>query len=295
MKINSNYFKKKNIIITGANQGLGLEMAKHFYKLGANIIICARNNEKLKNVKKILKKNKAQIIIIEKCDVSKFKQVDLFFDRIIKKIKKIDILINNAGIYGPKGEIEDLSWKDFKKTFEINLFGSIYLIKKVIPHFKKYNKGKIVQMSGGGAASPLPYFSAYATSKAGIVRFIENISKELESYKIDINAVAPGPINTRMLDEVLSENPETVGKAFYNKSVIQKKNGGTDIKKILDCVEFLCHKKSNGISGKLVSVLWDNWKKFYNYKKILRNTDLGNMRRITGRERKIKFFDKNEK
>ena len=94
---------------------------------------------------------------------------------------------------------------------------------------------------------------------------------------------------------MLSENPETVGKAFYNKSVIQKKNGGTDIKKILDCVEFLCHKKSNGISGRLVSVLWDNWKKFYNYKKILRNTDLGNMRRITGRERKIKFFDKNEK
>ena len=295
MTINRNYFKKKNIIITGANQGLGLEMAKHFYKLGANIIICARNNEKLNNVKKILKKNKSQIIIVEKCDVSKFKQVDVFFDKIIKKIKKIDILINNAGIYGPKGKIETISWKDFKKTFEINLFGSIYLIKKIVPHFKKYNQGKIVQMSGGGATSPLPYFSAYATSKAGIVRFIENTSKELESYKIDINAVAPGPINTRMLDEVLNENPATVGRLFYNKSVIQKKTGGTDIKKILDCVEFLCHKKSNGISGKLVSVLWDNWKKFYNYKKILRKTDLGNMRRITGRERKIKFFDKNEK
>ena len=140
------------------------------------------------------------------------------------------------------------------------------LIKKIVPHFKKYNQGKIVQMSGGGAASPLPYFSAYATSKAGIVRFIENTSKELESYKIDINAVAPGPINTRMLDEVLNENPATVGRLFYNKSVIQKKTGGTDIKKILDCVEFLCHKKSNGISGKLVSVLWDNWKKFYNWK-----------------------------
>ena len=115
MTINRNYFKKKNIIITGANQGLGLEMAKHFYKLGANIIICARNNEKLNNVKKILKKNKSQIIIVEKCDVSKFKQVDVFFDKIIKKIKKIDILINNAGIYGPKGKIETISWKDFKK------------------------------------------------------------------------------------------------------------------------------------------------------------------------------------
>ena len=65
--------------------------------------------------------------------------------------------------------------------------------------------------------------------------------------------------------------------------------------KILDCIEFLCHKKSDGISGKLVSVLWDNWQKFYNYKKILSKSDLGNIRRITGKDRKFKFFDKNEK
>jgi len=129
----------------------------------------------------------------------------------------------------------------------------------------------------------------------GIVRFVENISKELVSDKIDINAIAPGPINTRMFDEVLSENPETVGRSFYKKSLIQKKTGGTDVKKILNCVEFLCHKKSDGISGKLISVLSDNWEKFLNYKKILRKTDLGNIRRITGRDRKIKFFDKNEK
>ena len=223
MTIKSNYFKKKNIFITGANQGLGLEIAKHFYKLGANIIICARNKKKLNNIKKILKKNKRQIIIAEKCDISNFKQVDIFFNRIIKKMRKIDILINNAGIYGPKGKLENISWKDFKETFEINLFGSIYLTKKIIPHFKKNNYGKIIQISGGGAASPLPYFSAYATSKAGIVRFVENISKELVQHKIDINAVAPGPINTRMLDEVLSENPETVGRSFYYKSLVQKK------------------------------------------------------------------------
>ncbi len=292
MTNNKKYFKKKNILITGGSQGLGLNVAQYFYKLGSNIIICAREKKKLDDIKQFFKKNKKQIIIIEKCDVAKFHEVDVFFNKILKKIKNIDILINNAGIYGPKGKLEDLSWKEYQKTLNINLLGSIYFIKKVIPYFKKRKKGKIIQMSGGGAASPLPFFSAYATSKAGIVRFVENIAKELMSYKIDINAIAPGPINTRMLDEVLRENPKTIGRSFYKKSLEQKKNGGTDIMKIIKCVEFLCHKKSDGISGKLISVLWDNWNDFNKYKKFLRNSDVGNIRRITGKDRKLSFFDK---
>ena len=291
MKLNSNYFKKKTFIITGANQGLGLEIAKHFYQLGSNIAICARDKNKLLQVKKQLKPKPNQIIIIEKCDVSKSNEIDIFFKKIEKKFKNIDVLINNAGVYGPKGKMEDTSWKDFKKTLDINLFGSIYFTKKIIPYFKKKNKGKIIQISGGGAASPLPFFSAYATSKAGIVRFVENISEELKSYNIDINAIAPGPINTRMLDEVLTKQPKEVGELFYKKSLKQKKNGGTDIKKILECIEFLSYKKSDGISGKLISVLWDNWKNFNKYKKILKKSDVGNLRRIIGRDRKLNFFD----
>ena len=137
-------------------------------------------------------------------------------------------------------------------------------------------------------------FSAYATSKAGVVRFVENLSKDLSSYKINVNAIAPGPVNTGMLEEVLKESPEKVGKSFYSKSLAQKKSGGTDINKILNCVEFLSHKKSNGISGKLISVLWDNWKNYSKYKEILKKTDLSNLRRITGRDRSYKFFDKND-
>ena len=289
MANNKNYFKNKNILITGANQGLGLELAKYFSNLDANLIICARNKKKLNSIKKLFSKKKK--VIIEKCDVSKKREVDVFFNKIFKKMKYIDILINNAGIYGPKGKLENLYWQDFEKTININLLGSIYFIKKIIPHYKKRKKGKIIQMSGGGATSPLPFFSAYATSKAGIVRFIENISKELLPYKIDVNAVAPGPINTRMLDEVLKEKPETVGKSFYIKSLDQKQKGGTEISKILKCVEFLCHKESNGITGKLISVLWDNWKNFKKYKKFLRNSDVGNIRRIIGKDRNLKFFD----
>ena len=115
---------------------------------------------------------------------------------------------------------------------------------------------------------------------------------ELKNHKIFVNSVDPGPINTRMLEEVLKAGPYVVGKSFFKKSKKQKIDGGTSIKKILELVEFLAHKKSDHISGKLISVLWDNWKIFYKKKKALKHSDIGTLRRITGRDRKIKFFDK---
>ena len=87
------------------------------------------------------------------------------------------------------------------------------------------------------------------------MRFVENLSKELEGLNIAINAIAPGPVNTRMLNEVLDSGPEKVGKIFYEKSLLQKKTGGTDIKKIIDLVEFLILANSSNISGKLISFM----------------------------------------
>ena len=86
------------------------------------------------------------------------KKVDKFFKKNFKKYKKIDVLINNAGIYGPKGSFENISWSELKRTLNINLLGSLYFIKKILPHFKKNNSGKIIQFSGGGASSAFPFF-----------------------------------------------------------------------------------------------------------------------------------------
>ena len=290
--MSSKYFLNKTIIITGANQGIGLEIAKSFYAKGSNIILCARNKKKLLSIKKKLVSKFKNKFFLEPLDISKKNQVDKFYKKIFKKNKKIDILINNAGIYGPKGSSETLNWNEWKNTLDINLLGSIYMTNKIIPHFKKKRYGKIIQISGGGAASAFPFFSPYSVSKVGIVRFIENISIELKKYNIYANSIAPGPVNTRMLDQVLKAGPKKVGKTFFQKSVKQKKQGGTDINKVLNLIEFLAHKKSDKISGKLISALWDNWKVFPKNKQKLNNSDIGNLRRITGKERNIKFFDK---
>ena len=245
----------KTILITGSNQGIGYQLSKYFIKKDFNIILCARNKKKLLEVEKKLSKlkKKKQKIISYKLDISSEKQINLFLNKIFKKFKRIDVLINCAGIYGPKGQFENLSWTKWKEVIKINLLGSIYLIKKIIPYFKKQKKGNIIQFAGGGAASSFPFFTAYSTSKVAIVRFIENIAIEQKKNNISLNCIAPGPVNTRMLDEVLKAGPDKVGKVFYKKNILQKKNGGTDINKINKLVEFLCDEKNNFITGKLIS------------------------------------------
>jgi len=172
------------------------------------------------------------------------------------------------------------------------LFGSILLCRAVMPFFKKRNKGKIIQLSGGGAASPLPLISSYAVSKVAVVRFVENLSEEVKKYNIDINAVAPGPLNTDMLKEVIKAGPKKVGKVFYMKSLKQKKTGGTPLSKVCELILFLGSKYSDGISGKLISALWDDWKNWINYKKLLQNSDAYTLRRIIGKERGFEWGDK---
>ena len=135
----NNLLKNKTIIITGANKGIGYEFAKYFLNKNCKLILIGRNKARNDISLKMLIKhsNKKTNIHFETLDISNTKKVDKFFIKIFKKYKKIDVLINNAGIYGPKGDFDKIPWKEFKKTININLFGSIYFVRKLLPHFKK--------------------------------------------------------------------------------------------------------------------------------------------------------------
>ena len=292
---NFNYnFENQVVLVTGASKGLGYEISKSFIKSGSNLIICARNlNEIKKTFDRLQKiKSKKQKIIFSATDVSSRIEVDKLVNFSIKKFKKIDVLVNNAAIIGPNGHIEKINWNDWIKTIKINLFGSILFCKALIPHFKKNNKGKIIQLSGGGAASPNPMFSSYAVSKAGVVRFIENLSEETKRFNIDINAVAPGPLNTDMLDEILKAGQVKIGEKKYKKLLKQKETRGTSFNKVCELILFLGSKYSDGIRGKLISALWDDWKNWINYKQLLQNSDAYTLRRIIGRDRGFEWGDK---
>ena len=251
-----------NVIITGASRGLGFEIAKKFLQEGHNIAICSRNLKDLHKTSQELKKfnlNRDQIIYYEDVDISKEVHCDIFVENCIDSFGKIDVLVNNAGVYGPKGKIEDVSNQDWKEAIDINLMGPFYMMKHIIPHMKENKYGKIINLSGGGATNPLPNISAYAASKTALVRLTESIALECKDYNIGINSIAPGLLDTRLFDEIMEVGAEVVGEEFYNKIKNQEK---TPLSVGADLCLWLASKESDGITGKLISAKWDDYKNF---------------------------------
>ena len=111
-------------------------------------------------------------------------------------------------------------------------------------------------------------------------------------YNIDINCIAPGALNTRLLNEIIKAGPKKVGKDFYKKSLKQKTNGGAGYEKALELCDFLCSENSNGITGRLLSAQWDNYDKIKKLKKKINDNDILTLRRIVGKDRSLKKLDK---
>ncbi len=284
----------KKAIITGANQGLGFEIAKKYVQAGADVMLCARSATLLDAARAELEvmATPGQKIVANVADVASEADVQALVANTLKALGGCHILVNNAGVYGPKGEIESLDWAEWVKTIEINVYGSILMCRALLPHFKAQRYGKVIQLSGGGATNPLPRISAYAVSKAAIVRFAETLAEEVRGIGIDVNAIAPGALNTRMLDEVLQAGPEKVGQAFYDRSLQQKESGGAPLDKGADLALFLASAASDGITAKLISAVWDDWEHWPDHLDELSSSDAYTLRRIAGRDRGFTWGDK---
>ena len=282
--------KNKNVIITGGTVGFGKALAEKFLNEGANISICSRNEQQLFDTQsELLSKFPNRIILVKKCDVSIEKDVKEFIAYSLDTFKTIHVLILNAGVYGPMGPIETVSLDEWRKSIDINLFGVLLPCRELIPHFKQNKYGKIIVLSGGGATNPMPNLSSYATAKAAVVRLVETLSKELSSYNVDINAIAPGAMSTRMIEQVIDAGPEIVGDEFFKKNQNWKQNGATSMELGTNLAVYLSSDDSNGVTGKLISAQWDDWKNFGNHLDDLQNSDIYTIRRIVLEDRNKKW------
>lgn len=252
----------RTALITGASQGLGLEIARAYLDAGATgIVICGRNQLALEDALRELSERAApgQTVLGEPADVSRADDVERLVELALGRLGEVTILVSNAGVYGPKGPIEEVDWQEWTRAVEINLLGSVLPARALVPHFRERRYGKIVQLSGGGATGPLPGLSAYAASKAAVVRFAETLAEELREQHVDVNAIAPGALNTRMLDEVLSAGAERVGEDFYRRALEQRRSGGVPLRRGAELAVFLGSGASDGITGRLLSAIWDPW------------------------------------
>jgi NAD(P)-dependent dehydrogenase (short-subunit alcohol dehydrogenase family) len=250
----------KTALITGGSRGIGKAVAELFSQHGAALMLCARSTDELTKTKAELQKKGGTIEVVS-ADVSRRKDVHTLVARTLDAFGNIDVLVNAAGVYGVIGPVAGVDFDRWKATFEVNLFGTFEVIQETLPGFIKKGAGKIINFSGGGDG-PLPNFSAYSTSKAALVRFTETLAEELRPHGIMVNAIAPGAVNTRILDDALSAGAELVGKDLYAKFRKQKEEGGVSPRNAAELCLFLASKDSDGLSGKFLSAIWDNWKEW---------------------------------
>jgi len=277
----------RGALITGASQGIGRAIAEEFLRHGASVALCARDADMLAATRAALLPlaEAGQRILVRPCDVSRKDQVEGLVGWAVAELPELDILVNSAGIYGPKGLLEDNDWDEWVRTIEIDLLGAVLLFRGIIPHLKRRGAGKIIQLSGGGATNPLARISAYAASKAAAVRLVETVAIELAAFHIDVNAIAPGALNTRMLEEVLQAGPQAVGEDFYKRALQQKATGGAPLGKGAALAAFLASRASDGITGRLISAVWDGWEELAQHRDELARSDIYTLRRILPADR----------
>lgn len=290
----SGMLKGKKALITGGDRGLGYEIAAEFLRQGADICICSRNADAIKEAAVSLRherQDKEQRILYKKADVSVTKDLDELYKYIFEEFSgDFDTVVNNAGIQGPIGSFEDNEWQEILNVINVNLLGTMYSMKCAIGMFKSMHADgtpvrdrSIINISGGGATGARPYFTGYAVAKTGVVRATETLAKENEAYGIRINAIAPGAMNTRMLEDILNAG-ENAGDE-YRRSLRQKENGGASMENAAGLVAYLASEKAAGVTGRLISAVWDDWKELDKHACDLNGSDLYTLRRIIPRDR----------
>ncbi len=277
----------RGVLITGGSLGIGKAVARACVGAGADVLICARSGDELEKTKmELLAEARAgQRVLAKVADVSDPDSASELVSSAASELENLTGLVNCAGISGPKGLLDEVGVDEWIETIRINLVGTMLVCRAILPHLRRRGYGKIVNLSGGGATSPYPRFSAYAASKAGVVRFTENLAQELEGTNIYVNSVAPGAVNTRMLEQLLEAGPEKVGKAGYERGLKQKAEGGSSPDRAAALCLSLLSPATDGVSGRLISAVWDPWETLPARREEIMKSDVYTLRRILPKDR----------
>lgn len=276
-------FRGKTVLVTGASRGLGRHIAEAFWRRGADVFTVSRSSgQALRDV------NDSQRWAHLAADLADGNAAEAIFDGVMSFSGRLDVLVNNAAIIGPIGALEDNDFAQWREAIQVNLLAPVALCRRAVQWMKE-GAGSIINVSGGGATSPRPFFTAYGTAKAGLVRFTETLAVETAGYGIRVNAIAPGAMNTEMHDAVLRAGPDRVGEAEYRKAVEQAERGGTSPETPAELAVFLASDEAAGITGRLISAVWDPWRNLGARAAELAKSDVYTLRRIVPQDRGLEW------
>jgi len=285
-----------NILLTGSSTGIGRALAERLLSRGHHVWGLARSDQSDFAASH-------PNFHHTRCDVSDYSAVAAAASAYAAAWPQLDAVICAAGLQGeiaPALTADPLKWS---ATIRANLDGTYFALRAfaslLVQPAPAASRKKIICFSGGGATKARVNFSAYGVAKTALVRLVETIAEENRDQPLDINALAPGAINTRLTDEVLALGPSVVGAAEYAAAQKQKaaalvpKSAGASadpaLTRALDCVEWLLSPASDGITGRLLSAPWDPWPTLGDHRAALAASDVYMLRRIVPDDRGQKW------
>ncbi|HLW59040.1 MAG TPA: SDR family oxidoreductase [bacterium] len=245
-------------IITGGGRGIGEAVALAFAREGARVVLAARTATELERVAVKVREIGGEVRIVP-ADVARPEDVDRVTRAALDAYGRIDALVNAAGILGPVGRVWEVDEGDWAQALQVNLYGTFLCCRAVLPHMVARRAGKIVNFSGRGATSPFPRFSAYAVSKVAVVRLTETLAEEVRDHNIQVNAIAPGMVDTRMQDHVLAAGERAGTELRRIRKLRDAGEGGVPADLAAQLTVFLASHKSDGLTGKLIAAPYDGW------------------------------------
>ncbi len=267
-------------IVTGGAGALGRAICSAFAQEGARLVLVDCDSGRLAETKDLCSGLGAECVTIE-ADVSDPACAVAYSREALHRFGRIDVLVNAAGVYGPIGNLVNIEVTQWQQTLNTNLMSTVYACHAVLPAMIDRQRGSIINLSGGGATAPLPRFSAYAVSKAAIVRLTETLAAEVAEDGVRVNAIAPGLLDTRFHDDVLRFG-EASGDLYETiRELRASGKGGTPIDVPAQLAVFLASDGSGGLTGRLLSAPNDDWANWERSDiEMLKDTPWYTMRRI---------------
>jgi 3-oxoacyl-[acyl-carrier protein] reductase len=213
--------KNRKVIITGAGDGIGRALALAFAKEGVLVAACARSQDRLDSLSDEME-GAGHVCV--SADLSKVDGVKTFFDRAIKELGQVDILINNVGAILKLADFFDLTDQDWEDSFQINLMSAVRLARHCIPSLKQSVCARIINISSIAAASPQDIFPHYSAMKAGLSNFTVSLAQSLASDKIRVNSISPGPVWSKSWENEVQNSDSSPEQA---KKEIMEQTGAT--------------------------------------------------------------------
>ena len=241
------------VVVTAGAAGIGRAIARAFVDDGARVQVCDVDESALEAFA-----GECPAAGVLRADVSSPGDVDALFDTVETRLGGLDVLINNAGIAGPTGRVEDISPQDWDKTLAINISGQFYCARRAVPMLKAAGGGSIINLSSSAGVMGFPLRTPYAASKWAVVGFSKSLSMELGEFGIRVNAICPGAVAGPRIDRVIAADAEARGLPLESvrQSVLNQNSLRAFIQpeSIASEVLFLCSPAGSQISGQALSV-----------------------------------------